>query len=409
MVKMRCRIAEEEEESDLRRWPSCAPRYEEFVPDAEERDVGRAAAGAPARPRRGTRGRRQGGPVRGLAPLSSSGWRSRPRRSSIFEDLHWADAALLDFIEYLLDWSRNHPIFVLTLARPEFAERPTDLGRRSSGTSPPSTSSRSARRRDGEALAGLVPGCPRRSATAILERAQGVPLYAVETVRMLLDRGLLRQDGHVYRLTGPVEKLEVPETLHALIAARLDGLSADERRLAPGWGGPGEDLHEEGAARGTLGAAGGPRSSRSSSPSPARKSWRVQADPTLTRARPVRLPAGPRSKRWPTKRSRSTTAVQGTWPRRLTERRVRRGRRRSRRSARLPLPARPRGRRRRGGRGEVQGTRRKTRSARAGERAIACRDGEARRYFEQRSSSRTTTSSVRHCWTERVEGDDGTR
>src|SRR6266536_1617923 len=48
---------------------------------------------------------------------------------------------------------------------------------------------------------------------------------------MLLDRGLLVQEGSAYRLTGAVESLEVPETLHALIAARLDGLAADERRL----------------------------------------------------------------------------------------------------------------------------------------------------------------------------------
>jgi tetratricopeptide (TPR) repeat protein len=48
---------------------------------------------------------------------------------------------------------------------------------------------------------------------------------------MLLDRGLLVQEGSIYRPTGSVETLEVPETLHALIAARLDGLTADERRL----------------------------------------------------------------------------------------------------------------------------------------------------------------------------------
>jgi tetratricopeptide (TPR) repeat protein len=65
----------------------------------------------------------------------------------------------------------------------------------------------------------------------ILDRAEGIPLYAVETVRMLLDRGLLIQEGPVYRLTGTVEALEVPETLQALIAARLDGLATGERRL----------------------------------------------------------------------------------------------------------------------------------------------------------------------------------
>src|SRR5262249_39279680 len=65
----------------------------------------------------------------------------------------------------------------------------------------------------------------------ILDRAEGVPLYAVETVRMLLDRGLIAREEDRYRLTGPVEALEVPETLHALVAARLDGLEPDERSL----------------------------------------------------------------------------------------------------------------------------------------------------------------------------------
>jgi predicted ATPase len=83
-------------------------------------------------------------------------------------------------------------------------------------------------------LAGLVPGLPDELRVQILDRAEGVPLYAVETVRMLLDRGLLVQDGSVFRPTGPIETLEVPETLHALVAARLDGLSTEERRLVQG-------------------------------------------------------------------------------------------------------------------------------------------------------------------------------
>ena len=80
-------------------------------------------------------------------------------------------------------------------------------------------------------LTGLVPGLPDDLQARILERAEGVPLYAVETVRMLLDRGLLAREGNAYRPTGSVETLEVPETLHALIAARLDSLTQEERRL----------------------------------------------------------------------------------------------------------------------------------------------------------------------------------
>ncbi len=80
-------------------------------------------------------------------------------------------------------------------------------------------------------LTGFVPGLPTELTGKILQRAEGVPLYAVETVRMLLDRGLLVQEGSVYRPKDTIHDLQIPETLHALIAARLDGLEPDERRL----------------------------------------------------------------------------------------------------------------------------------------------------------------------------------
>jgi class 3 adenylate cyclase/tetratricopeptide (TPR) repeat protein len=148
----------------------------------------------------------------------------------VFEDMQWADASLLDFVEYLLDWSRNHPLLVVTLARPELVERrPTWGAGQRSFTSiylePLPEQAMQA------LLEGLVPGLPDSLRDQILSRAEGVPLYAVETVRMLLDRGLLVQEGSAYRLAGTVEALEVPETLHALIAARLDGLSPEERKL----------------------------------------------------------------------------------------------------------------------------------------------------------------------------------
>ncbi len=148
----------------------------------------------------------------------------------LFEDLQWADAGLLDFIEYLLEWSKDHALFILTLARPELQDRrPTwGAGRRnfiSAYLDPLATAAMEA------LLRGLVPGLPDELRTRILDRAEGVPLYAVETVRMLLDRGLLKKDGSEYRLTEHVVDLEVPQTLHALIAARLDGLAAEERWL----------------------------------------------------------------------------------------------------------------------------------------------------------------------------------
>ncbi len=147
----------------------------------------------------------------------------------LFEDMQWADAALLDFIEYLLEWSRNLPVIVIVLARPElFSRRPTwGAGTRSATLLSLEPLERETMQ---QLLAGFVPGLPSELRDRILDRAEGVPLYAAETVRMLLDRGLLVREGAVYRPTGPIESLEVPETLQALIAARLDGLTVDERR-----------------------------------------------------------------------------------------------------------------------------------------------------------------------------------
>jgi class 3 adenylate cyclase/tetratricopeptide (TPR) repeat protein len=148
----------------------------------------------------------------------------------VFEDLQWADTGLLDFIEYLLDWSRSFPLYLLTLSRPELSTRRPSLG---TGHRHSTSLFLEALRRDEIAtlLEGLVPGLPAELRSRIVERADGVPLYAVETVRMLLDRKVLERAGDRYRVTGAVEALDVPETLHALVAARLDGLEADERRL----------------------------------------------------------------------------------------------------------------------------------------------------------------------------------
>ena len=148
----------------------------------------------------------------------------------VFEDLHHADTGLLDFIDHLMEWSRGVPITVITLARPELLEKRPDwgAGKRSFASIyleplPPEEMER--------LLAGLVPGLPARALEAIVTRADGIPLYAVETVRMLLAQGRLVLDGETYRPAGDLHDLAVPETLTALIAARLDGLESRDRVL----------------------------------------------------------------------------------------------------------------------------------------------------------------------------------
>jgi predicted ATPase/class 3 adenylate cyclase len=148
----------------------------------------------------------------------------------VFEDIHWADAALLEFVEALLERSRSHPIFVLTLARPDLLERHPGFGGRvrsftSVALDPLGDDAIDA------LLEGLVPGIEGEAVERIRERAEGVPFYAVETVRMLLDRGLLEPGETGYRVTGDLSSLQVPETLQTLIAARLDSLEPDERAL----------------------------------------------------------------------------------------------------------------------------------------------------------------------------------
>ncbi len=226
MVRMRARIAEDDEPAAA--LEKLRATVEEHVSDPEERRF--------VEPRLAQ--------LLGLAEHGArekqdvfAAWRLFFERLSevypvvmLFEDMQWADASLLDFVEYLLEWSRDHPIYVITLARPELLERrPTWGARQRNFTStfleplPPAAME--------ELLDGLVPGLPETVRGKILARAEGVPLYAVETVRMLLDRGALRQEGAAYRPTAEIGDLDVPPTLHALIAARLDGLPPEERRL----------------------------------------------------------------------------------------------------------------------------------------------------------------------------------
>ncbi len=148
----------------------------------------------------------------------------------VFEDLQWADPGLLDFIDHLLEWSRGVPILIITLARPDLLVRRPDwgAGRRNFLALGLEPLDADAMR---ELLAGLVPGLPAATARSIIERADGIPLYAVEMIRMLVSDGRLREVDGRYEPVGELGALAVPETLQALIAARLDGLDSTDRSL----------------------------------------------------------------------------------------------------------------------------------------------------------------------------------
>jgi class 3 adenylate cyclase/tetratricopeptide (TPR) repeat protein len=150
----------------------------------------------------------------------------------LFEDLHWADTGMLDFIDHVLEWSRTVPILIITLARPELLERRPGwgAGRRNFLALDLEPLNHEQMR---ELLAGLVPGLPEPTIRSIVNRAEGIPLYAIETIRMLVADGRLRESetGIGFEPAGELGELAVPETLHALIAARLDTLDPPDRSL----------------------------------------------------------------------------------------------------------------------------------------------------------------------------------
>jgi class 3 adenylate cyclase len=148
----------------------------------------------------------------------------------VFEDLQWADTGTLEFIEHLLDWSRSQPILVVTLARPElFDHRPGWGTGRSNASAMALEPMPEADMRD--LLRGLLPGLPDAPLRAIVERAGGIPLYAVEVVRALLTEGRVRRAGDAFEPVGDLENLPVPASLRSLIASRLDALDPGDRAL----------------------------------------------------------------------------------------------------------------------------------------------------------------------------------
>ena len=166
----------------------------------------------------------------------SAGWRLFFERLAaehpvvlLVEDAQYADAGLLDFLDHLIDWARDLPIFVLVFARPELGQaRPgfgTGRNRIMLTLDPLDAASMRA------LVDALVPGMPPAAQLAVTGQAQGIPLFAVETVRSLIDRDIVQPIEGVYRLVGDVGELAVPHSLHALLAARLDALDPQARRL----------------------------------------------------------------------------------------------------------------------------------------------------------------------------------
>jgi class 3 adenylate cyclase/tetratricopeptide (TPR) repeat protein len=137
----------------------------------------------------------------------------------VFEDLHWADEALLDFVDELVEWLTDVPLLVVATARPELLERRPGWG-------------------GGKLNATTLALAPLDEEQTALLIAQllGKPLLAVEDQQALLERSggnplYAEQFADLYLERGSAEELSLPETLQGLIAARVDGLQPAEKGL----------------------------------------------------------------------------------------------------------------------------------------------------------------------------------
>jgi len=149
----------------------------------------------------------------------------------VFEDLHWADEGLLDFVDHLADWATGVAMLIVCTARPELLDRRPGWGGGKRNATTVSISPLS-QEETAQLLSSLLEQIllPAELQAQVLSRAEGNPLYAEEYVRMLQDRGFLVHGARGWQLDLDRD-LPLPETVQGMIAARLDALAADEKDL----------------------------------------------------------------------------------------------------------------------------------------------------------------------------------
>jgi predicted ATPase len=150
----------------------------------------------------------------------------------VFDDIQWGEATFLDLLEYFADWMRKTPILIVCLARRELLDvRPGWTAGKPNATLvalQPLTQAET----DGlvRSLLGRV-DVASSALNRIAEVTEGNPLFVEETLRMLIDEGLLRPEDGRWTPSGDIAEIAIPPTIHALLTARLDRLEEDERAL----------------------------------------------------------------------------------------------------------------------------------------------------------------------------------
>jgi class 3 adenylate cyclase/tetratricopeptide (TPR) repeat protein len=150
----------------------------------------------------------------------------------VVDDLQWAEPPVVTLIEQLIERFADAPMLVISIARPEFLEQRRDwgAGKPNSTTitldplSPHDTGTLISRLLEIEAL-------PSELRDQIIDRSAGTPLFCEEFIQMLIDEGRLVHEGAAWRAVGAIEQIRVPQSISAVLAARLDGLADREKRV----------------------------------------------------------------------------------------------------------------------------------------------------------------------------------
>jgi tetratricopeptide (TPR) repeat protein len=148
----------------------------------------------------------------------------------VFEDVHWGEGTFLDLVDHIVRWSREVPMLVLCIGRPELLERRKgwELERKRSDSlvlEPLSTTAVE------NLIDSLVPGLDVGLRARIVSAAAGLPLFVHSMVSMMIDQQILRRNGDTWEAAGEVSNVVVPPTVQAVLSARLERLNSDERSL----------------------------------------------------------------------------------------------------------------------------------------------------------------------------------
>jgi tetratricopeptide (TPR) repeat protein len=181
------------------------------------------------------------GLAEGTSPSDETSWAVRKLLEShardkplvvVFDDVQWGEPTFLDLVDHVADLSRDAPILLVCLARPELLDmRPGWSGGKFNATSvllEPLGEDDSA-----ELITNLLGRAELDTAVRarVAEAAEGNPLFVEEVLGMLIDDGLLEQENGHCVASGDVTAVTVPPTIHALLAARLDRLEPAERAI----------------------------------------------------------------------------------------------------------------------------------------------------------------------------------